>query len=343
VALECDGLVVEYASGGYLVRPVDGLTFEVNSSELGLLLGPSGCGKTTVLSVLAGILRPAAGRVLLQGKDVAGLTGRALAAYRLGRVGVVFQAFNLIPSLSAAENVEVPLLAAGMGRAQSRARAAALLGQVGLGERAQHRPAELSGGEQQRVAMARALALDPPLLIADEPTAHLDYVQVDAVLRLLRAIADEGRIVIAATHDERLIPLAERVIDLHQDVPEEELHSARIGLSAGDVLFEQGDRGDYVYVVESGEVEILRRLADGGAQLLDTVRPGRYFGELAPVLKLRRSATARARTDAVVVALTAQEFRRGAAEGAVTRATPSSGVPGARRDGSDLAGAHKKQ
>jgi CRP-like cAMP-binding protein len=95
--------------------------------------------------------------------------------------------------------------------------------------------------------------------------------------------------------------------------------------------------------VESGEVEILRRLADGGAQLLDTVRPGRYFGELAPVLKLRRSATARARTDTVVVALTAQEFRRGAAEGAVTRATPSSGVPGARRDGSDLAGAPRKQ
>jgi putative ABC transport system ATP-binding protein len=310
VALACEGLVVEYASGGYLVRPVDELSFEVGDGELALLLGPSGCGKTTVLSVLAGILQPAAGRLRLDGTDIAGLTGRALAAYRLGRVGVVFQAFNLIPSLSAAENVEIPLLAAGMARAQSRRRAAALLDQVGLGERARHRPAELSGGQQQRVAIARALALDPPLVIADEPTAHLDYVQVDSVLRLLRSIADDTRMVIAATHDDRLIPLADRVIDMNPEVPEEEPGSNRISLSAGQVLFEQGDAGDYVYVVESGEVDIVRVLADGGTRLLDTVRPGRYFGELAPMLRLRRSATARARTDAVVAALTAQEFRR---------------------------------
>jgi len=303
-------LVVEYTSGGYLVRPVDELSFEVSDGELALLLGPSGCGKTTVLSVLAGILQPAAGRLRLDGTDIAGLTGRALAAYRLGRVGVVFQAFNLIPSLTAAENVEIPLLAAGMPRAQSRRRAAALLDQVGLGERARHRPAELSGGQQQRVAIARALALDPPLVIADEPTAHLDYVQVDSVLRLLRSIADDTRMVIAATHDDRLIPLADRVIDMNPDLPVEEPRSNRISLPAGEVLFEQGDPGDYVYMVESGEVDIVRVLADGGAQLLNTMRPGRYFGELAPMLRLRRSATARARTDAVVTALTAQEFRR---------------------------------
>jgi len=303
-------LVVEYTSGGYLVRPVDELSFEVRDGELALLLGPSGCGKTTVLSVLAGILQPAAGRLRLDDTDIAGLTGRALAAYRLGRVGVVFQAFNLIPSLTAAENVEIPLLAAGMPRAQSRRRAAALLDQVGLGERARHRPAELSGGQQQRVAIARALALDPPLVIADEPTAHLDYVQVDSVLRLLRSIADDTRMVIAATHDDRLIPLADRVIDMNPDLPVEEPRSNRISLPAGEVLFEQGDPGDYVYMVESGEVDILRVLADGGAQLLNTMRPGRYFGELAPMLRLRRSATARARTDAIVTALTAQEFRR---------------------------------
>ena len=310
MALACEGLVVEYTSGGYLVRPVDELSFEVRDGELALLLGPSGCGKTTVLSVLAGILQPAAGRLRLDGTDIAGLTGRALAAYRLGRVGVVFQAFNLIPSLTAAENVEIPLLAAGMPRAQSRRRAAALLDQVGLGERARHRPAELSGGQQQRVAIARALALDPPLVIADEPTAHLDYVQVDSVLRLLRSIADDTRMVIAATHDDRLIPLADRVIDMNPDLPVEEPRSNRISLPAGEVLFEQGDPGDYVYMVESGEVDIVRVLADGGAQLLNTMRPGRYFGELAPMLRLRRSATARARTDAVVTALTAQEFRR---------------------------------
>ena len=115
MALACEGLVVEYTSGGYLVRPVDELSFEVRDGELALLLGPSGCGKTTVLSVLAGILQPAAGRLRLDGTDIAGLTGRALAAYRLGRVGVVFQAFNLIPSLTAAENVEI-------GRASCRER-----------------------------------------------------------------------------------------------------------------------------------------------------------------------------------------------------------------------------
>jgi putative ABC transport system ATP-binding protein len=312
VALACEGLVVEYTSGDYLVRPVDELSFEVRDGELALLLGPSGCGKTTVLSVLAGILQPAAGRLRLDDTDIAGLTGRALAAYRLGRVGVVFQAFNLIPSLTAAENVEIPLLAAGMPRAQSRRRAAALLDQVGLGERARHRPAELSGGQQQRVAIARALALDPPLVIADEPTAHLDYVQVDSVLRLLRSIADDTRMVIAATHDERLIPLADRVIDMNPDVPEEEPRSNRISLSAGEVLFAQGDPGDYVYMVELGEIDIIRVLADGGGRLLDTMGPGRYFGELAPMLRLRRSATARARTDAVLAPLTPQEFRRSA-------------------------------
>jgi putative ABC transport system ATP-binding protein len=305
-------MVVEYSSGGYLVRPVDGLTFEVEDGELALLLGPSGCGKTTVLSVLAGILQPTSGQLQLDGTDITRLSGRALAGYRLGRVGIVFQAFNLIPSLSAQENVEIPLLAAGMRRAQSRVRAADLLEQVGLLERARHRPAELSGGQQQRVAIARALALDPPLLIADEPTAHLDYIQVDSVLRLLRSIADDRRMVIAATHDDRLIPLADRVIDMNPVVPGEEPRSNRISLSAGEVLFEQGDAGDYVYVVESGEVEILRVLADGGTRLLDTVQRGGYFGELAPMLKLRRSATARARTDAVLTALTAQEFRRSA-------------------------------
>jgi len=321
-------MVVEYSSGGYLVRPVDGLTFEVHGGELALLLGPSGCGKTTVLSVLAGTLQPASGRLRLDGTDIASLSGRELAAYRLGSVGVVFQAFNLIPSLSAEENVEIPLLAAGMRRAQSRARAAKLLEQVGLLERARHRPAELSGGQQQRVAIARALALDPPLVIADEPTAHLDYIQVDSVLRLLRSIADDRRMVIAATHDDRLIPLADRVIDMNPAVPEDKPHSNRVPLAAGEVLFEQGDAGDYVYVVESGEVDILRVLADGGTRLLDTVRTGGYFGELAPMLKLRRSATARARTDAVLTALTAQEFRRSAGTAGDVRRQPRVALDG---------------
>ena len=219
MSLRCQDLMVEYSGGSDVVRPVDGLDIDVRGGELAVLLGASGCGKTTLLSVLAAILRPDRGSVQLDGIEVSGLRGRALNDYRRRRVGIVFQSFNLIPSLTAAENVQVPLRAAGLGGRFARRRAAELLGQVGLGDRQGHRPGRLSGGQQQRVAIARALALDPPLLLADEPTAHLDQLKVDGVLRLLREIADEGRMVVAATHDERLVPLADKV--LHLSAPEE--------------------------------------------------------------------------------------------------------------------------
>ena len=230
MTLECRDLVVEYSGGGYVVRPIDGLSLEVASGELALLLGASGCGKTTLLSILAAILRPQRGSVRLNGLEVTGLSGGALTEYRRHSVGVVFQAFNLIPSLTASENVQVPLRAAGVGARRARRRAEELLAQVGLGPARPHRPGELSGGEQQRVAIARALALDPPLLLADEPTAHLDYIQIEGVLRLLREIADEGRMVVVATHDERMMPLADRTIELSPR-PLEGVPSARRGAS----------------------------------------------------------------------------------------------------------------
>ena len=214
MSLRCRDLVVEYSVGGYVVRPIDGLDVDARPGELSVLLGASGCGKTTLLSVLAAILRPGRGSVRLDATEVTRLHGRALNEYRRHRVGIVFQSFNLIPSLTAAENVQVPLRAARRGRRFARQRAAELLAEVGLATRQSHRPGELSGGEQQRVAIARALALDPPLLLADEPTAHLDHVQVDGVLRLLREIADAGRMVVVATHDDRLVPLADRVVEL---------------------------------------------------------------------------------------------------------------------------------
>jgi putative ABC transport system ATP-binding protein len=210
----CSDLVVEYSGGGYVVRPIDNLSIDVRAGELAVLLGASGCGKTTLLSVLAAILKPRRGSVRLNGIEVTQLNGRTLNDYRRRRVGIVFQSFNLIPSLTAAENVQVPLRAEGIGRRAARRRAADLLAEVGLSERQSHRPGALSGGEQQRVAIARALALDPPLLLADEPTAHLDHVQVGGVLRLLREIADAGRMVVVATHDERLIPTADSLVEL---------------------------------------------------------------------------------------------------------------------------------
>jgi putative ABC transport system ATP-binding protein len=212
--LECRDLAVEYRCGAHAVRPIDGLSLDVSSGELLLLTGPSGCGKTSLLSMLAGILRPLRGSITMDGLDVTRLAGNPLTDYRRNRVGVVFQAFNLIPSLTAAENVQVPLRAAGLGHRRARRRALELLEQMDLADRYSHRPGALSGGQQQRVAIARALALDPPLLLADEPTAHLDRGQVGKVAHRLREIADGGRVVVVATHDDRMLPLADRAIVL---------------------------------------------------------------------------------------------------------------------------------
>jgi putative ABC transport system ATP-binding protein len=217
--VECRDLAVEYRCGAQAVRPIDGLNLDLSSGELVLLMGPSGCGKTSLLSMLAGILRPLRGSISVDGLDVTRLAGSRLTNYRRRRVGVVFQAFNLIPSLTAAENVQVPLRAEGFGRRPSRRRAGELLDRMGLAERSSHRPGALSGGQQQRVAIARALALDPPLLLADEPTAHLDRGQVGKVAQMLREIADDGRVVVVATHDDRILPLADRSIMLDAVAP----------------------------------------------------------------------------------------------------------------------------
>jgi putative ABC transport system ATP-binding protein len=308
MTLVCEELVVEYGSGGYIVRPIDGLDVEVPNGELALLLGASGCGKTTLLSVLAAILRPTQGSVRLDGVEVTQLRGSELTAYRRRRVGIVFQAFNLIPSLTASENVQVPLRAAGVSRRRARSRADELLARVALGGRRGHRPSELSGGEQQRVAIARALALDPPMLLADEPTAHLDYIQIEGVLQLLRQIADEGRVVVVATHDERIVPLADRIVGLSPR-PKDRGTVTEIQLAPGEVLFNQGDPSDLVYVVEEGEMELVRVRADGSEELLARQGPGRYFGELGPMFGIRRSATARAVTGSRLVGLPPSEFR----------------------------------
>jgi putative ABC transport system ATP-binding protein len=315
--LRARGLTVEYSSGGYVARPIDSLDLDVASGELVLLLGASGCGKTTLLSALAGILTPTSGAIHFGDVEVTGLRGQALTNYRRSTVGIVFQAFNLVPSLSARENVEVPLRAAAVKGRRARARAEQLLEEVDLRDRARHRPGDLSGGEQQRVAIARALAHDPPLLLADEPTAHLDYIQVDGVLRLLRAVACPGRIVVVATHDERLLPLADRVVELSPRAAGAARPPERLKLAPGDTVFEQGSWGDLVYVVEEGSVEIVRRRADGDEERVTEIGPGGYFGELAPLFGLQRSATARARTAATVTGYTLRDFRDHAHPGRV--------------------------
>ena len=213
--LRVRGLTVEYASGGgEVTRPLDRFDMTAAAGSLALLLGPSGSGKTTLLSCLAAILSPTEGTIELGDTEISTLNGKDRTAYRRRTVGIVFQAFNLVPSLNATENVMAPLLAARVGRAEASARAAELLEKVGLAHRATHRPGELSGGQQQRVAIARALVHDPPLVLADEPTAHLDHTQVEGVLALLAGLMDGDRVMVIATHDDRVLALDGQRVDL---------------------------------------------------------------------------------------------------------------------------------
>jgi putative ABC transport system ATP-binding protein len=308
--LRIEDLTIEYVQGDYVVRPIESLDLDAGDGELVLLLGPSGSGKTTLLSCLAAILTPARGKIWVQDTEVTSLRGMDLARYRRHGVGIVFQAFNLVASLNARENVMAPLRLAGISLRSARARAEELLGLVGLEQRLDHRPRALSGGQQQRVAIARALVHDPPLIVADEPTAHLDYVQVEEVARIVRRLARPGRLVVIATHDERLVPLADRIVELLPPAPGDQQPPPQLSLHAGQVLFRQGEPSDWVYVVEAGEVELFRDRPDGGQDVLRRVFAGGYFGEMGPLLRLPRSASARAVRDVKVSAHSAHEFRQ---------------------------------
>ena len=307
--LELRDVTIEYSSGGYVVRPIDALDLDVDAGELVLLLGASGCGKTTLLSALASLLHPKSGSIRVGEVEVTTLSGKALSEYRRRTVGIVFQSFNLVPSLNALDNVAVAAWNAGDSGRAGRARAREILERLDLGDRLQHKPSSLSGGQQQRVAIARALCLDPPLLLADEPTAHLDEIQVEGVLRVLRAAADAGRVVVVATHDDRLLPLADRVVELTPRHTAVHREPEAVALSAGEVLFAQGDVGDVAYVLDSGEIELVRAIEGGGEELVQRVAPGRYFGELAPLFGLRRTATARATADSTLTAFTPHDLR----------------------------------
>jgi len=307
--LNVENLVVEFEHEGYAVRPIDGLGFGAEPGELVVLLGPSGSGKTTLLSCLGGILTPTAGSITLEDTTITDLGKSALDEYRRSRVGFVFQAFNLVPSLSAVENIAVPLMLGGRSRRAAFDRAEELLKVVGLADRSHHRPGKLSGGQQQRVALARGLAHDPDLLLADEPTANLDYIQAEQVIRLLRELRSRGRIIVVSTHDDRLLPVADRIVQMAPDVTSERGGPVEVRYTAGESVFEQGDRSNHVYVIDAGEVDIVRVLADGSEEPIRVMASGEYFGELGPMLGFPRSASARARTDLQLTAYNIVEFR----------------------------------
>ena len=194
-----------FAKGPTIVRAVDGVSLEIEPGEFVALEGPSGSGKTTLLQLLGALDRPSEGVVAFEGRDLATLRDHELAALRLGAFGFVFQQFNLIPTLSAVQNVEVALAPTGLRGAALRERSEALLEEVGLAPRAGHLPAQLSGGEQQRVAIARALATEPRVILADEPTGNLDSATGADVIDLLAGLAAQhGATVVVATHDADL-------------------------------------------------------------------------------------------------------------------------------------------
>jgi putative ABC transport system ATP-binding protein len=273
VGLRTQNLVVEYSSGGNAIRPVDDLNLELDDGSLTILLGPSGCGKTTLLSCLGGLLTPTSGQITVGDVDVTSLNRRAMSQYRRHKVGIVFQAFNLVPSLTALENVLVPLRAAGVSRRAARERAEELLTLVNLQDRMTHRPGDLSGGQQQRVAVARAIALDPPLILADEPTAHLDYLRSE-MLRLIRSLATGDRMVVVATHDPRLLPLADRVIEMVPTTTLVNRAHETIQLKAGTVIFNQGALADLIYTVSEGELEMVRQRPGGSHKVLRVAKAG---------------------------------------------------------------------
>jgi putative ABC transport system ATP-binding protein len=201
--------------GSGVIRAVDGITISVAPGELVAVVGRSGSGKTTLLSLIGALDRPTSGTVRVSGEPVSEMHERELVRFRRRAIGFIFQAFGLLPILSAAENVEIPLRLVGTDPSERTARVAHLLELVGLGDRALHRPYELSGGEQQRVAIARSLANRPHLLLADEPTGQLDSQTGHGIMALVRAIVrGEGTTGIVATHDPGLIKLADRVIEL---------------------------------------------------------------------------------------------------------------------------------
>ena len=214
-AVSVRDLTKTYAQGEAAMRALDGVDLDVGVGELMLLMGPSGSGKTTLLSIIGGILRPTSGVVRILDRDVTSLDERELPMVRLESVGFVFQGFNLFPTLTASQNVELALGIRGVGRHEARRRAAEGLEQVGLLAKRDAYPADLSGGQKQRVAIARALAGKPRIILADEPTAALDAQSGLTVLGLLRNLAHErGRAVVIVTHDTRLVEFADRIVHI---------------------------------------------------------------------------------------------------------------------------------
>ncbi|TFW27597.1 ABC transporter ATP-binding protein [Massilia horti] len=222
--VEIEHLAKSYRRGSQVVPVLTDITLSIQTGDFTALMGPSGSGKSTLLNLIAGIDKPDRGGLRVAGQDITTLGEAGLAAWRAAHVGFIFQFYNLMPVLSALENVELPLLLTNLTRRERRERAALTLHMVGLGERLDHRPGELSGGQQQRVAIARAVVTDPTLIAADEPTGDLDRASASEILDLMQRLNRElGKTIIMVTHDAQAAACARTVIHLEKG----ELHMPR--------------------------------------------------------------------------------------------------------------------
>jgi putative ABC transport system ATP-binding protein len=203
-----------YVMGDNVVKALDGVSFSIRQGEHVAIIGPSGSGKSTLMNVLGGLDRPDSGKYLFEGEEVSAMDDNDLAAFRNRKIGFIFQSFQLLPRLTAQQNVELPLIYAGVPKAERATRAQAMLDRVGLGTRGDHRPTQLSGGQQQRVAIARALAVEPSLLLADEPTGALDSKTGIEVLALFEELHKQGSTIVLVTHDPKVAARAARVIEM---------------------------------------------------------------------------------------------------------------------------------
>lgn len=215
-----------YRRGGQIVPVLANLDLDIAAGDFLALMGPSGSGKSTLLNLIAGIDKPDTGSIEVEGVDITQLSESTLADWRARHVGFIFQFYNLMPVLTAFENVELPLLLTPLGRGERRERAELALSMVGLSDRARHYPSELSGGQQQRVAIARAIITDPTLLVADEPTGDLDRVSAGEILDLMERLNDElGKTIIMVTHDQRAAQRAHSILNLDKGAIVKELSS----------------------------------------------------------------------------------------------------------------------
>ena len=314
--IDLENVVKRYETPAGSVDALKGVSLAVDGGEFVAVIGKSGSGKSTLANMITGIDRPTSGRVVIDGTVVNDLSEGATAEWRGRTVGVVFQFFQLLPTLSLLDNVVLPMEFCRMWTPRERReRAHELLTRVGLGERAGKQPAAVSGGEQQRAAIARALATDPPLLVADEPTGNLDTANAETVFDLFEELVAAGKTILMVTHDNDLAARATRtVVVADGSVVNEYVRQAlakldldRLGLAAsraqrvevqpGAVIVREGDAADAFYIVTGGSVEVLLRHPSGQEIVVNRLSRGDHFGEIALLRGGTRTATVRAAPD----------------------------------------------